>query len=70
MNSSPTGYSIVSPTKPAVSAKPTVPEMCTLYHLIAQSALNSAKLRAELQKCSSEERSFLYSFFVKASSNV
>lgn len=64
MNSSPTTYSI---TRQRPEATPTVPEMCTLYHLIAKSALNVAKLRTELQACTPEQRAFLHEFFVRAS---
>ncbi len=65
MNSSPE-ITVVAPTRP--DNKPTVPEMCLLYHLIAQSALNSVKLRAALQTCTPEQRAFLHDFFVKAAS--
>ncbi len=65
MNSSPE-IKVVSSTRP--DTKPTVPEMCLLYHLIAQAALDAAKLRAALQTCTPEQRAFLHDFFVKAAS--
>ena len=71
MNSSPEITIVHHDTLPPPPAnarqeKATVPEMNLLYHIIAEATINGNKLRAELQKCTPEERAFLHRLFIRA----